>query len=237
MMESGKYVGSELEFFAEARNWKAYFRKVLAPHIHGKVLEVGAGIGGTTRVLRGLTTGPWTCLEPDPNLVEQLSATITDESLRAEAKVGTLKSLPSVPTFDTILYIDVLEHIDNDADELIEAAKRLNPRGTIVVLSPAHAWLFTPFDQAIGHFRRYNRSGLRSLCPPNCVNRDLFYLDSVGMLASSANRWLLKSAMPSKAQIAVWDRMMIPLSVYVDKLVGWRLGKSIVATFELPRTP
>ncbi|MDX2054170.1 MAG: class I SAM-dependent methyltransferase [Polyangiaceae bacterium] len=237
MIHTDKYAGSELELFAQAHNWKAYFRKILAPHIRGKILEVGAGIGGTTRVLRGLTQGPWTCLEPDKELVEQLRVTIATELLRADAEVGTLRSLPEVPTFDTILYIDVLEHIEHDAEELAEAAKRLNPGGTIVVLSPAHGWLFTPFDSAIGHFRRYNKEGLRALCPATCLNRDLFYLDSVGMLASGANRLLLKSAMPSKAQIAVWDRIMIPATVVVDRLTGHRLGKSIVATYELRSAP
>jgi protein-L-isoaspartate O-methyltransferase len=60
------YVGTELELFCDANNWKAYFRDLLAPYPGGDVLEVGAGVGATTRVLcDGLQTS-WLALEPDP---------------------------------------------------------------------------------------------------------------------------------------------------------------------------
>ena len=60
-----EYSGTELELFAHATNWKAYWRRMLAPFVRGDVLEVGAGIGTNTPLLRELTTGAWTCLEPD----------------------------------------------------------------------------------------------------------------------------------------------------------------------------
>jgi len=237
MAENLNYTGTELELFAQAQNWKQYFKSVLAPHVRGEVLEVGAGLGGTTRVLRSLTQEAWTCIEPDPNLAKELSATIERESLRASVRGGTLDSLPSGAKFDSILYVDVLEHIERDAEELRKAATHLNPGGKIVVLSPAHTWLYTPFDQAIGHFRRYGREALRTLCPSNCRNTDLFFIDSVGLLASGANRLLLKSSMPTSAQVALWDGWMIPISKRLDKLLGQRLGKSIVATYTLAPSP
>ena len=60
------------------------------------------------------------------------------------------------------------EHIENDREELERAAARLRPGGRVIVLAPAHQWLFTPFDAAIAHFRRYNRSMMRNLRPPGC---------------------------------------------------------------------
>ena len=59
----------------------------------------------------------------------------------------------------------------------------------------------------------------------------LDYLDSVGMLASLGNRLVLKSAMPSPGQVAVWDRLMVPVSRLVDPLLGHRLGKSVLAVW------
>jgi len=236
MADTLNYAGSELELFAHARNWKEYFKSALAPHVRGDVLEVGAGLGGTTRVLRSLSQKTWTCIEPDPKLVAELRLAIERESLRASAQEGTLDSVPPGSKFDTILYIDVLEHIEHDAEELRKAAKYLRPGGRIVVLSPAHSWLYTPFDRAIGHFRRYGKEALRTLCPPGCTNTELFFLDSVGLLASGANRLLLKSSMPTMAQIAVWDRLMVPVSTYLDKILGRRIGKSIVAAYALTVT-
>lgn len=233
MADTLNYAGSELELFAHARNWKEYFKSALAPHVHGDVLEVGAGLGGTTRVLRSLSKKSWTCIEPDPALLAELSLTIGRESLQAVTHQGTLDSVPTDSKFDTILYVDVLEHIEHDAEELLKAAQHLTAGGKIVVLSPAHSWLYTPFDRAIGHFRRYSKEALQAICPPACTNTELFFLDSVGLLASGANRVFLKSSMPSVAQVAVWDRLMVPMSTYLDKILRRRIGKSIVATYAL----
>ena len=130
--------------------------------------------------------------------------------------------------FDTILYIDVLEHIDDDGGELQRAAGHLAPGGHLVVLSPAHRWLFSPFDAAIGHFRRYTARDLEALTPAGVERVRTFYLDSVGMLASAANRMFLRQSMPNANQIHCWDNWMIPCSRWVDQLTGYRLGKSVV---------
>jgi hypothetical protein len=136
--------------------------------------------------------------------------------------------------FDTILYIDVLEHIERDAEELQGAADRLAVNGHLIVLSPAHQWLFAPFDAAIGHYRRYTRASLRNLTPQGLDLRRLRYLDCVGLLASSGNRFVLRSAMPTPSQIALWDKLMVPMSSVLDRLAGYRLGKTVYAIWQRP---
>src|SRR3954454_13356083 len=155
-MPDYQYVGAELDLFAAATNWKSYFRSRIDPYLGPEVLEVGAGFGGTTRLLCRGERARWVCLEPDAGLADRLSESVRSGSLPAccEPVVGTLESLPEGARFDTLLYIDVLEHIEDDRAELVAAAGRLKPGGHLVVLSPAHPWLFTPFDHALGHFRR-----------------------------------------------------------------------------------
>lgn len=97
----------------------------------------------------------------------------------------TLAALPRDSRFDTILYIDVLEHIADDRAELVEAARRLNPGGYLVVLSPAHQWLFTAFDAAIGHVRRYTAKSLRGFRLPDFVHG--FFSTSIPSACS--RRW------------------------------------------------
>jgi len=60
----------------------------------------------------------------------------------------------------------------------------------------------------------------------------LGYLDSVGFLASLANRALLRQSLPSRRQIATWDRMMIPVSRILDPLLARGFGRSVVAVYE-----
>jgi SAM-dependent methyltransferase len=232
MNSPDRYCGGELELFAQARHWKDYLRAQIAPHLSGRVLEVGAGLGGTTKVLAGLPHAEWLCLEPDAVLAAAIRRDVAAGALPpVEVAVGTLAALPAGRLFDTILYIDVLEHIEDDRGELAAAAARLAPGGRLVVLSPAHAMLFSDFDRAVGHCRRYARDSLRAAAPPGLKLARLRYLDGVGMLASLANRWLLRKSLPSAADIALWDRVMVPLSRRVDPLLGYRLGKSVLAVW------
>ncbi|HSH96534.1 MAG TPA: class I SAM-dependent methyltransferase [Roseimicrobium sp.] len=230
-MSSLDYVGDELGLFALATHWKGYWVSQLKPYLGSEVLEVGAGIGTNTPYLRTGKEKRWVCLEPDPKL-----AAVHSERLRPvpEVIVGTLEDLPADAHFDTILYIDVLEHIENDHGELARAADRLLPGGRLIVLSPAHQWLFSPFDGAIGHFRRYDRKQMLALTPGGLVVEKCFYLDSVGLLASAANRLLLQQSMPDERQIRIWDRYMVPCSRVIDPLICRSIGKTVVAIWRRP---
>jgi SAM-dependent methyltransferase len=230
------YVGSELELFAEAQNWKEYWAGQLRPFVKGDILEVGAGIGSNTRLLdAGGGSGRWVCLEPDPELLAQLTRNIGQSEARRvyETERGTLQSL-SGQLFDTIIYIDVLEHIEKDFEELNRAASYLRPGGHLIVLSPAHQRLFSPFDAAIGHFRRYNRKMLRAISPAGLRLERMRYLDCAGLSLSAANMLLLRQSMPTKGQLRLWDRWIVPVSRVFDKLFRYSLGKTIIAIWERP---
>ena len=223
-MTAATYCGTELELFELARNWKSYWKSQIAPFVCGSVLEVGAGIGANTTVLSDLRFDHWVCLEPDPQLGER----IRRPDGRYESITGVTADLPSRPMFDSILYIDVLEHIEQDAAELTRAASLLKPSGSLVVLSPAHNFLYTPFDRAIGHYRRYTRSSLRAVAPRNVREQSMRYLDCCGALASLGNRLLLHSAMPAEGQILFWDQRLVPVSRWLDPLLFYHAGKSVL---------
>lgn len=235
-MPASPYTGSELELFAGAANWKNYLKAELSPCLGEAVLEVGAGIGGTTAFLYGPPARRWLCLEPDPALAAELVSKIGSGALprTCETLNGTLADLGAGDSFDTILYVDVLEHIADDSGELRLAAARLRPAGRLVVLAPAHQGLFSEFDRGVGHFRRYSKDSLGALRPGGLRTLRLDYLDSAGLLASWGNRLLLRQALPTPGQIALWDRLLVPVSRLLDPLLGRRLGKSVLAVWEKP---
>lgn len=231
MTEPFAYVGTELELFGNARNWKAYWSACLRPYVSGDVLEAGAGIGLTTKALATGSERSWTCLEPDATMAAEIAAR-TDLPLKPAIIVGTTDTLPPEPTYDTIAYIDVLEHIEDDRGEMARAANLLRPGGHMVVLSPAHPFLFSPFDKAIGHYRRYTRRTLADTAPPNLVRRELAYLDSLGMILSLGNRLVMGQSMPTPKQIAFWDGQVVPKSRWLDKLFAGRVGKSVIGVWQ-----
>ena len=226
------YVGNDLNLFAGATTWKSYVRSHLRSYISGDILEVGAGIGAATSIFYDGTQRRWVCLEPDRELADRIKSNLSPELANCEVVVGTVSDLGPGEQFDSILYMDVLEHIEADAAELARAASHLKPNGTLVIVAPALPWLSTPFDAAVGHYRRYTKHSLRSIVPQGLHETKCIYLDSAGLLASLGNKLFLRSRIPSKAQIQFWDRAMVPISRYTDRALNHAIGKSILGVWK-----
>jgi len=229
-----QYVGSELELFAHAKNWRSYWTSRIIKYLRGHVLEVGAGIGSNTKNLC-LHSDRWTALEPDAKQSGFISNWLYASNIQSANVInGTLSSLGEDKMYDAILYIDVLEHIEDDRQEVINAYTHLAPGGAIAILSPAHNFLYSPFDKSIGHYRRYNKKNLLELRPGDSIVKFTGYLDSVGLLASLGNKLFLKSSMPTKNQILFWDTALVPMSKLLDGVLRFKIGKSILAIWQKP---
>lgn len=229
-----QYIGDELHVFKHAENWKNYFSSKLKPYVRGKVLEVGAGIGANTNYLLAHSTEvtSWYMVEPDANLASQIKK---KQSAFNHSDVniinGTIKNVQN-ETFDTILYIDVLEHIEDAKLEIQHAKSILNSGGRLIILVPAYNFLFNDFDRAVGHFRRYNKGMLISQVNGSLEKERLFYLDSLGFFASLTNKLILKKSIPSEKDIYFWDRFIIRLSYISDFVFFNTFGKSLIGVFK-----
>lgn len=225
------YQGRELDLFEQAAHWKRYVARHLSPYVRGNVLEVGAGIGATTEALLDGSQTSWTCLEPDEELAERLRARFPGPYRGVPVSVlrGTTEVLPDDVAFDCVLYVDVLEHLDDDTVELRRAATRLAPGGAIVAVSPACPWLYSPFDRHVGHRRRYSGAALLAATPGELRLERVWHLDAAGLLASLANRMWLSQALPSPRQILIWDRWLVPISRALDPVLGYTAGRSIAS--------
>ena len=113
-MSNDTYAGGELELFARAQHWKDYWISRLRPYIGSSVLEVGAGIGANTLLLRTGAESRWVCLEPDPQLAGRAEEAIAEAGMNggtdvpggarctAEVRIGTVGSLEPEEFFDTM---------------------------------------------------------------------------------------------------------------------------------------
>lgn len=230
------YSGTELDVFRHAVNWKRYWADAISTYVGSEILDVGAGIGATALNLKQHPCRKWVELEPDGHQAARIEQLRQDGEIPAhfEIRNGSTRDLAPGELFDTVLYIDVLEHIEDDRGELETAMRHVVPGGHVVIVSPAHNFLFTEFDRRIGHFRRYNRARLIKIAPACSTVAACLYLDSVGLLASLANKLVLKSGSPTTTQIKMWDGVMVPISTVLDRLVGYNLGKSIICVYRKP---
>jgi hypothetical protein len=226
-----EYLGKELELFEKAKNWKLYFSSNIKPYISGEVIEVGAGIGGTIQFLINDNVTSWLCYEPDKNLFERLRRkNWKSRSIPIIFKNDVLER--SSKMADTILYIDVLEHIEKDKEEVKMAFSKLRNGGHLIILVPAFNYLFNEFDKSIGHFRRYDKGMIKELLPEKSSLLILKYLDSLGFLSSVANKLFLKQTYPKPAQIKFWDNILIPISKVVDPVFLNSFGKTLIVVIK-----
>lgn len=233
MAEEQLYLGGELDLFALAKNWKSYIRREISDYLDGDVLEVGAGIGATTAALHDGSVRRWVCLEPDQRLATRLKARLAPCAIRSTARVvvGSLRTFSERARFDTVLYIDVLEHIREDRAQVEAAAQLVRRGGHIVILSPAHHWLYSEFDRSIGHVRRYAKTELRTMMPAGWREIKLHYLDSLGVFLSLTNALGLRQSLPTEPQIRMWDSLIVPASRILDRLLFGAIGKSVLAVW------
>ena len=236
-MSSTTYLGTELDAFAHASNWKQYLRHVIKPYLQRPCPRSRRRNRRRRRPhSEAARRRPGRRSNQTPHLPADCRS--AHPSLRDPVRIiiGTLDAIRPEPLFDCVIYIDVLEHIEKDAEELRRAAARLITGGTIVVLSPAHQSLYTAFDEAIGHYRRYDRRSLSALTPAGTTLVDLRYLDSTGLWLSLGNRVLLRSSSPTVAQVTLWDSWCIPISRRLDPFSAtvwgnpsWRCGAAEAA--------
>jgi hypothetical protein len=230
MSNPNQYPGQELVLFKDAVVWKKYLAKKIRPYLHGSVLEVGAGLGSTTKILNDGSASAWIMLEPDNRMFRFLNEKKNSLPLNTSIINGTIADV-TIKT-DTILYIDVLEHIETDQSELSAAAAHLNYQGHLIALSPAFNFLYSEFDKAIGHFRRYTKKEIKKIGPASLELVASHYLDTAGFFASMANRILLHRPYPSGKQVQFWDKCLVPVSRITDRLFLYSFGKSILTIWK-----
>ena len=151
----------DFEFAAlrEARNYRAALVREFAPVLHGRVIEVGSGVGQmTTEFARVPHVTEIVAVEPDPRFHAEFTA--ANPLLRLIR--GTAADIPDRTHWDALVAVNVLEHIEHDADELSAWAALLRERrGRIGLFVPARPEIYAPIDRDFGHYRRYTRPDLR----------------------------------------------------------------------------
>ena len=166
-------------------------------------------------------------MEPDYNLFNKLvNSHSSKKNGLVSYRCGTVKDI--IDKFDSIVYIDVLEHIEDDLNQLNQCSRCLSSGGNIIVLSPAHENLFSPFDVSVGHYRRYDKKMLQNLAGESLKLKKVFYLDCYGLFLNLANRLLLRKSMPSSRQIQFWDGFVVPISKIFDPVFNFKIGKSVI---------
>ena len=150
-----------------------------------RILDVGAGTGATSLALRKHGNVLGIDLSPEAMQIAR------DRGLAVARMDATALALPDA-SFDVVVALDVLEHLEDDAACLRELVRVLRPGGVLLVTVPAYKWLWSSHDVANHHFRRYRRRSLRRLLEGGGLHIEVCSYVMLSMLIPAAAYRLLE---------------------------------------------
>ena len=226
-----------LNILSEADRFNKWMYDSIKKYAKGSVLEIGSGIGNISfHILSHFNHVYLTDYDADycellrkkfgsnKNLKGISQMDLVDPEF--DQKFGFLFN-----SFDTIIALNVIEHIKDDNLAIRNCKKLLRQQGNLIMLVPAYQWLYNKFDTNLGHFRRYNRTTIKNL-----VNAELRIISIYNFNAVAIPGWFIsgrvlgKETIPS-GQVKLVERI-VPVMKMADRLLRNSVGLSVIAIGE-----
>lgn len=232
--EASDPLHATLRRMAALDRYNTFLFDQIRDHVGQRVLEVGAGTGTITQFLRDRDRTLAT--DVDAQYLHLLNRRFeTYSNVRATLYDLSEPPPPDVAAqkYDTIICLNVLEHIEDDRGALERMFELLEPGGKLVLLVPAHGVLYGEIDQAIGHYRRYERDALaRLLDGVGFQSDELFFVNALSTLGWYVNGRLLKRNTVPGMQARVADRL-VPL-FRLERKLNLPFGLSVISIARRP---
>lgn len=205
----------------------------IQPYVGRRVLEFGCGLGNLARLLQNREC--YLGIDSSPESVAALQAEYGDHPNMTIMCLDVTD--PAVlelrdHRFDTVVSLNVLEHIAEDVLALHNSGQVLQPGGRVISIVPAHSWLFGTIDRAIGHLRRYTKASMRGKLAEAGLRPTMQkYVNALGALGWFVNSRILRKRTPSRAQLKAFNRL-VPALIKLEQAIRFPLGISLVTVGE-----
>ncbi len=233
------YVGKDLEAMSFAINYHKWILDEFRPFLGRDIVEVGAGTGDFSTLLLGEQPDSLTLVEPS-DMFEQLSAKIASDTISIQLHknifADVCEEIAMRQRPDSIIYINVLEHIEDDAHELSLIFDCLKPGGKALIFVPALPSLYGEFDRQIGHFRRYRKKELIARAKAAGFEiRVAKYFDIWGIVPWFIKYKILRSDSLESGLIKLYDSIVVPIESVLEKIVTPPIGKNLLFVLGKPK--
>lgn len=227
--ESFVYSGTELDAMAEAHNYCRWIMQYFAPYLGQRVVEIGAGTGTFSEfLLNSERTAELVLFEAATNLFPILCQKFAKRSVRLHC--GAFEPLLLGGPVDSIVLVNVLEHILDDAELLSQIYRSLRPGGCILLFVPALSWNYGSLDKEFGHWRRYSKRELAQKFEQAQLRVKLMrYVNVMGIASWFFAGKILRQSTLRPAQVRWYDRWIIPWSFKLEQVCEPPLGQSLLA--------
>lgn len=227
------YNYTDLDAMSYALNYHKNIIKAFTPYLGQVILEVGAGTGNLAQVLvdNYPSLKELVLLEPDKRTCNKLI-----ERFKGNKKIKIINHFTKdlkgyTGYFDSILYNNVLEHVEEDLEEVKTSKNLLKVNGHTCVYSPAIMFLYSKFDNKLGHYRRYNKKDKLSLFSNSGMKvKVIKYSDIIGFFLWILKFKILKSNGEGNfpKQVKFFDKFLLPMNIIIEKYINLPFGKNIL---------
>jgi 2-polyprenyl-3-methyl-5-hydroxy-6-metoxy-1,4-benzoquinol methylase len=229
-----------LERFAAATHFNRWLFDTVRPHCKGHVLEAGSGIGNISRLFLE-NKFRLTASDVRMDYCEVLQRQLGNDPYLAGVEHLDLAT-PALAEqhghllhqFDTVIALNVVEHIEDDRKAIDNCLQLLKPGGHLVILVPAFQALYNSFDVELGHYRRYTKRSLRALeegAGLTVVHQQFF--NAVGIIGWFIDGSVLRKRLIPRKQLLLFDKLL-PIIKLADVLSFHSIGLSTIAVGRKP---
>lgn len=214
-----------------ADNYNKWMFQIFYPFIGNDLLEIGTGYGNFRKYLPSLNQ--YVSIDIDAEVIAR--AQEMDKAavyLTADmADTGTVEKLKKF-NFDTVLCVNVLEHIENDEQAIVNMLSLLKDGGHLLLFVPAFHSLYTSLDKLAGHYRRYTKKDIGALIDgPDYHIERLEYFNPIGGVGWWLNKFMRHDNIDSKGinmQVKLFDSFIVPISRKVNIFTKSFFGQSLI---------
>ena len=208
----------------------AWLFETIQPYLGSRVLEIGCGLGNLTRHLldRDLVVGVDIDQRSINFVLDTYGSRKNVEAYSYDASDPAILSL-GLGRFDTVVSLNVFEHIEDDLAALDHVRKLLEPDGRFVLIVPSHMFLYGTMDSSIGHYRRYDiKCMTEKLNSVGLAPIEQRYLNPLGALGWLLNGRVFRRKVPPIGQLKIFNRIM-PLVETAERLIDAPFGLSLLS--------
>jgi len=232
MPEKHGYAGKDLEAMSFAVNYHRWILSIFEPYLGARVVEVGAGTGSFSELLLERRLEALSLVEPSTAMYQQLCERVAESqnvTTYNDIFENVAEEIRSAERPDSIIYVNVLEHIADDVHELSVINKTLDAGGRILIFVPALRWLHGSYDRQINHFRRYTRTELEKKCVAAGFRViESRYFDLFGVLPWWVKYKVLQSNNMEPGAVRFYDQRVVPIAKVLESTLSPPLGKNVL---------
>lgn len=215
--------------------YRQYQHDLIAPHCGRSVLELGAGLGEFAETLTDVDR--LVVSDVDPTAVTVMRRRFAHRPEVEVQQIDLEHGVTLDEPVDSVITINTLEHIDDDVAAVRAMSDLVVPGGSVVAFVPGYERLYGDFDRKVGHVRRYTPRSLTSTfvsagLEPE-VARPVNFLGAFAWWAAVRRG---NAGSPNPALVDVYDRLVVPTTRAIERMVRVPFGQSILGVARLPAT-